>query len=393
MEKNILNQIDRQGLIELARRLIQFQTINPPADYSEIAPYLQKVLSQLGMEVHILEGSPGKKNVFGLWRGASDEKVLLLSGHTDVVPSGDKEKWSYDPFGAEIQDGWLWGRGSVDMKSAIAAQVFAAKAVIDSRVSFSSSFMLGFTVDDETAGSWGMKYVIEKGISSIGWPKPTAHVLGEANNLNVTGSFKGRLWCRISTKGRAAHGGEPGLGINAIDKMIRLIERFRAVPRLTHPLMGKDTLNLGILEGGQKVNMVPDSCTAHIDLRMCAPGLAGQYENLLREMIQDLKKGDPEFEVSEFEVYEKRDPIEIDPSHPIIHVMEESIQSICKKEPQFLGSLSAGDLYHTMRNGIPGAWIGPGDPKLLHQTNERIRIDEIIEAAKIYALLILRYCS
>jgi succinyl-diaminopimelate desuccinylase len=157
--------------------------------------------------------------------------------------------------------------------------------------------------------------------------------------------------------------------------------------------MGKDTLNLGILEGGQKVNMVPDSCTAHIDLRMCAPGLAGQYENLLRRMIQDLKKEDPEFEVSEFEVYEKRDPIEMDPSHPIIHVMEESIQSICKKEPQFLGSLSAGDLYHTMRNGIPGAWIGPGGPKLLHQTNERIRIDEMIEAVKIYALLILRYCS
>ena len=393
MEDKVLNQIDHQGLIALTQRLIQFQTINPPADYSEIAPFLQDVLSRLGMEAHILEGNPGKKNAFGLWRGASHEKVLLLSGHTDVVPAGDLGQWKHDPFKGEIHDGWLWGRGSVDMKAAIAAQIFAAKAVIDSKVSLPFSFMLGLTVDDETAGAWGMKYVIEKGLSSIGWPKPTAHVLGEANHLNITGSFKGRLWCRISTRGKAAHGGEPDLGINAIDKMIRLMERFRSLTRLTHPLMGKDTLNLGVLQGGQNVNMVPDSCTAHIDLRMCSPGSGDQYENSLKAIIDNLKREDPQLDVSEFETYEKRDPIEVERNHPIIRTMEECICSVSKKEPEFLGSLSAGDLYHTLKNGIHGAWIGPGDPKLLHQINERIQVEEIIEAAKIYALLILRYCT
>ena len=79
----------------------------------------------------------------------------------------------------------------------------------------------------------------------------------------------------------------------------------------------------------------------------------------------------------------------MDPSHPVLDTLKECIRSVCKKEPQYFGSLSAGDLYHTMKNGIPGAWIGPGDPKLLHQANERIRVDDIIEAAKIYALLII----
>jgi succinyl-diaminopimelate desuccinylase len=393
MEEEILNRIDHQGLIELTQRLIQFQTVNPPADYAEIAPYLLEVLKQSGMEAHILEGASGKKNVFGLRRGASRDRVLLLSGHTDVVPAGDLKQWEYDPFRGEIHDGWLWGRGSVDMKGAIAAQIFAAKAVIDSKVPLSFSFMLGFTVDDETAGAWGMKYGIEKGLTSIGWPKPTAHVLGEANNLNLTGSFKGRLWSRVSTHGKSAHGGEPDLGINAIDRMIRLVEGFRSIPSLTHPLMGKDTLNLGVLQGGQKVNIVPDTCTAHFDLRMCAPGTSGSYEKRMREAIADLKKKDPTFEVSEFEIYEKRDPIEMDPSHPVLDTLRECIRAICKKEPQYLGSLSAGDLYHTMKNGIPGAWIGPGDPKLLHQVNERIRVEEIIQAAKVYALLILRNCG
>jgi succinyl-diaminopimelate desuccinylase len=392
-EERILSRIDREGLVQFTQRLIQFQTINPPADYSQIAPYLQETLSLLGIETHILEGSPGKKNVFGLWRGASQEKVLLLSGHMDVVPAGDRDKWNHDPFRAEIHDGWLWGRGVVDMKSAIAAQIFATKAVIESEVPLSSPLMLGYTVDDETGGPWGMKYAIEKGLSPIGWPKPTAHILGEANDLNISGSFKGRLWYRVSTNGKAAHGGEPDLGINAIDQMIKLVQRFRSVPGLQHPLMGKDTLNLGIIEGGHKVNMVPDSCTAHMDLRMCTPGSADQYENLLRGVIADLQKEDPEFEVSEFEVYEKRDPIEMTRDHPIIHAMEECIRSVRKKEPQFLGTLSAGDLYHTMKNGIPGAWIGPGNPQFLHQVNERIRVNEIIDAAKIYTLLILRFCG
>jgi succinyl-diaminopimelate desuccinylase len=393
MEQKVLDSIDKEGLLKLAQRLIRIDSINPPADYSVISSYLFETLKALGMETHILEGTEGKKNVFGLCRGAAQEKTLLLSGHTDVVPSGEKKAWNHDPFGAEVLDGWLWGRGAVDMKGAIAAQIFAAKAVVDSKAPLSSSFMLGYTVDDETAGSWGMKYAIEKGLPSMGWPKPTAHVLGEANGLNISRSFKGRIWCRLSTKGKAAHGGEPALGINAIDQMFKLIERFRRLSRLKHPLMGEDTLNLGLIEGGQKVNIVPDSCRAHIDLRMCAPGSADRSRDSLREVIEELRKEDPQFEVSEFEVYERRDPIEMAPDHPLIDVMKDCIRSVSRKEPQFQGTLSAGDLYHTMKNGIPGAWIGPGDAQFLHQANERVRVEELYEAAKIYALLILRYCG
>ena len=110
-------------------------------------------------------------------------------------------------------------------------------------------------------------------------------------------------------------------------------------------------------------------------------------------MIADLKKEDLSFEVSEFEIYEKRDPIEMDPSHPVLETFKESIRSVSKKEPHYFGSLSAGDLYHTMKNGIPGGLDRPRRSKLLHQANERIRVEDIIEAAKIYALVILRYCT
>jgi succinyl-diaminopimelate desuccinylase len=393
-EEGVLKRVDPQGLVTLAQKLIHIQTFDPPSDYSEITARLQETLEGLGMETQVLEGIPGKKNVFGLRRGTgAEKKVFLLSGHTDVVPAGDRKNWSQDPFGAEVHDGWLWGRGSVDMKGAIAAQIFAAKAVIDSRVPLSGSFMLGYTVDDETGGPWGMKYVVEKGLSSIRWPKPTAHVLGEPNDLNISGSFKGRMWVRVTTSGKAAHGGQPDLGINAIHQMVKLVERFRSSLHRQHPLMGKDTLNLGIIAGGEKVNMVPDTCTAHLDLRMCAPGTVDEYENSLKATVEQLKKEDLTFGVAEFQVYERRDPLEVNSSTPLIRTMSDCIRAVRGKEPQFLGYLSAGDLYHTMKNGIPGAWIGPGNPKLQHQVDERIRIDELIDAAKIYTLLILRLCG
>jgi succinyl-diaminopimelate desuccinylase len=390
-EDEILKSIDEKGLVEFAQELIRFQTINPPADYSDISSCLHEAIKNLGMETRYLEGLHGKRNVFGLCRGRSQERTLLLSGHMDVVPAGDPGKWTYPPFAAGIHEGWLWGRGSVDMKSAIAAQIFAARAVLDSGISLASSFMLGCTVDDETAGAWGMKYAIEEGLRSMGWPIPTLHVLGEANGLNLSISFKGRIWVRLSTRGKSAHGGEPERGVNAIEQMIPFLLRARSVLRQEHPLMGKDTLNLGIIEGGQKVNIVPDACTAHLDLRMCAPAAADQYQQGLEEIIETLKREDSAFEVTEFEVYEKRDPIEMARDHPAIGFMKECIRGVRGKEPHLLGTLSAGDLYHTMKRGIPGAWIGPGNPQLLHQVNERIRVDEIIEAAKIYALLILRF--
>ena len=97
-----------------------------------------------------------------------------------------------------------------------------------------------------------MKYALAEGLKPYGWPRPTFHVLGEATDHDIFGSFKGRMWFRISTKGVPAHGGQPDLGVNAIDQMAKMIGRFKSVPHLEHPLMGKDTLNVGIIEAGEK---------------------------------------------------------------------------------------------------------------------------------------------
>lgn len=393
-EKKVINSIDIEGMIEYAQRLIKSKSINPPGDYSEISQIVLEESKKIGLEVALFEGHPGKKNVFSLMRGSDPNgEVLCLSGHMDVVPPGDEKIWKYPPFAAEIHNNKIWGRGAADMKCALAAYLYASDAVKRASVPLRGTVMIGNTVDDETAGVWGMKYMIEKGLTTKGWPLPTFHVLGEANHLNITGSYKGRLWFRIISVGKSAHGGTPESGINAIDNMIKLIEKFREVPRTKHPLMGEDTLNLGVLRGGVKVNMVPEECEAHFDFRMCSPANSDSGLRWFRDTIKKLEVEDLNFKASDFEIYERRDPIEVDFNHPAIKTMKSCIRDVMGKEPSVQGAISAGDQYYILKAGIPGIWTGPGDINILHQTDEYIDLDELVQAVKIYASFIQRVCE
>ncbi len=392
-EKKVVDSIDFGKMLDYARRLIRVKSVNPPADYSEIHRVVHEEIKKIGAEVDIFEGHPGKPNVFTILRG-SDPKapVLCISGHMDVVPAGDEKSWKYPPFAAETHDNKIWGRGSADMKCALAAKLYALEAVMRCKIPLRGSVIVGNTVDDEIAGVWGAKYMVEKGLAGKGWPLPNFHVVGEANRLNITGSFKGRLWLRITAKGKAAHGGAPENGINAVDKMIQLIGKIREIPRVSHPLMGRDTLNLGILNGGSKVNVVPAECEAHFDFRMCSPADTTSSLQWFQQTIEKLKAEDPQFEVGDFSFYERRDPVEVDFSLPAISVARSCIQDVTGKPPVLDGTLSAGDAYHSLKIGIPGIFLGPGDMKVLHQANEFLEIEEMNQAAKIYALLILRMC-
>ena len=174
LEEMIINSIDTKGMIDYAQRLIRSKSINPPGDYSEISQIVFEEIRRMGLEVAFFEGFPRKINVF-CWMPGSDPngQVLCLIGHMDVVPPGDEKIWEFSPFAAEIHDNKIWGRGAADMKCAMAAHLYALAAVKRGPFPLRGTVMIGNTVDDETAGIWGMKYMIEKGLATKGWPLPT----------------------------------------------------------------------------------------------------------------------------------------------------------------------------------------------------------------------------
>lgn len=390
MEEKVLSSIDQQELLDLTIRLVEIDTQNPPADYSVSSKLMQELYQGLGLETHIFMGEKGKPNVGGRWRGTGEkDDILLLSGHMDVVPIGSD--WNIkNPLKPEIRDGFLIGRGVADMKGSLAAQYIAAKALKKAGAVLKGDWYLFSTVDDETAGNMGLRYVIGKGLQSFGWAPPTFHILGEPTDLKLCVAFKGRMWIKITLAGKSAHGGNPSAGINAIEKMNKLIPDILAMKRMIHPLMGIDTINLGTIKGGTKTNVVADSCTLTIDYRYVAPQTSKEIEAELRKVIADVAAKDSDIKLMEFEVFERREPQEVDQQLGEMRLLKDITEKVTGAPTAFNGVLSAGDAYWTITAGIPAVFYGPGSMSVAHTNKECINIEELTNAAKIFALYALR---
>ena len=389
LEQAILANISKQELIDLTRRLVAFKSENPPADYTAIAQFLHHEYRTAGLEVQIVAGQQDKPNVCARWKGSGEStEILLLSGHMDVVPSG--ESWSHDPFDATVVNNCLSGRGTADMKGALAAQLLAVKALLKAGVQPKGDLYLFATVDDETAGTMGLRYIVREGLERLGWPKPTFHILGEPSSLNLFVAFKGRMWVRIALQGRSAHGGNPQAGVSAIEKMTFLLPEFLRIERLTHPLMGTDTINIGTIQGGEKTNIVPDTCVVTIDYRYVAPQTSADIEAKLQQAIARAATRDPEIKLKEFVVFERREPQELPQDNKYFQSLKSITEEVLVRPVNFGGVLSAGDAYWTIYAGIPAVFYGPGDLKVAHTNKEQVPLDELEAAARIFALYALR---
>lgn len=392
----LIGQRELNEVIELGRALIRVPTENPPGNYEEFYPIIRDAMKDVGLEVHVLRRQEDKPNVVGIWPGnSSGDKTILLSGHMDVVGSGSPEDWKYPPYAGEVREGYLWGRGSADMKGAIACMIAAVKFLKERGWKPRYNLMIATTVDDEIAGKMGMRFLIDEGLRREGLPLPSFHILGEATDLNLMTTFKGRIWVRIGISGRAAHGGAPQEGINAIEKAIEVALAMRGLVAESqhnpHPMLGPDTCNLGTIRGGSRVNVVPDFCVMEYDVRMGPPSNARIYISKIEELLDKLSK-DRSIKMSLFEVFEERDPVETPLDHPILEVLKEIIQKVTGREPTLMGTLSAGDLYYSLKKGIPGVWFGPGDPKIIHKVNERVPLEHLKLATEVYMNIIVALC-
>jgi succinyl-diaminopimelate desuccinylase len=387
------DQVSEEAVVALATELIRIRSDNPPADYTEISSFLREKLEDTGAEVTVVEGQEGKPNVLGLLRGTDpDGPVLLLDAHMDVVPAGDPSVWSVDPYAGVVRDGIIWGRGAMDTKSNLAAmfETFRLFAMEPDRPR--GSLMIAFTNDDETGGVMGMSYVFTKGLASINWPRPTFQLVPEPNQINVTTAFKGRMWVRVEAVGRSSHGARPHQGINAIDMVNAVGERLRGVMTGNWELVGPDTFNYGIVSGGSQVNIVPDLATATFDLRFGRPQTTDKLESTIRDLCAEVERQFDGGKIS-FEIFERREPVDVDPETPSVVLLRNAITEVTGREPEIQGTLSAGDLYEPIKAGIPGVLVSAGDPKYFHAVDEQMPIAELVAAEKVYVLFADRYLN
>jgi succinyl-diaminopimelate desuccinylase len=310
---------------------------------------------------------------------------LCFTGHVDVVPLG-AAPWQHDPFGAEIADGLLYGRGSSDMKSGVAAFTAAAVGLVD-RLRDSVGLSLIITAGEETGceGAFDLaaRHKLERILGAAG-----ALVVGEPTGNAPLLGHKGALWLSASMRGSTAHGSMPERGDNAIYKMARAalaLETFR-FDTGAHPLMGAPTLNVGTAHGGLNINSVPDAAELGIDIR----SVAGQDHRQLLQCLCHLLG--PQVRLSQLldvaSVY-------TEPDDPWMRRVFALCQARGGQAPP-----AATATYFTdaaaLRGPLgtpPTVILGPGEPAQAHQTDEYCRVDAIVAATALYEDLIRDWCE
>lgn len=378
--------IDRDLVISLTRDLIRFRSVNPPGNEQPVAEFLAGHLGDLGLEAEIQPVEVGRTQVIGRLPGQGDGH-LVFTGHLDVVPPGGQE-WTHDPFAADLEDGRIYGRGSADMKGGVAAMVAAMAALKAAGFQPRADVILAATAGEE-AGMIGAGLMVKR--RSLEGSRYL--VVGEPSDLDIFISEKGVLWLDITALGRTAHGSMPNKGVNAVSYMARLISRLEVhpFPFEESALLGMPTLSVNIINGGNKVNVIPDVCTISVDMRT-VPGqdhqdIAARIRSLAEEVGNEFHD---ELRV-QVEVVSDKPPLETNPQDALVHAMVQSATAVRGATPPVCGVTYGTDAaYLGPGFGMPMVICGPGAPGMAHQPDEWVEVEQLVQAAGIYANLAQR---
>jgi succinyl-diaminopimelate desuccinylase len=361
--------------IDLTRKLLAFNTVNPPGDESELARFAADLLGKAGYGILFRSFADKRTSVIAVLEGEAKKRPpLCFTGHMDTVPLGNAE-WRVDPFSGQQEGDILYGRGSSDMKGGLAAMIAAALrlAELDRRT---ADIKLVLTAGEEH-GCQGAAFLAQK----------EAAALGEAGGLVVcepTANYpmlghKGALWLEAEALGEAAHGSMPEQGVNAIYKIGRAVTRLEAYrfDAAAHPVLGSPTLNVGTVSGGTNVNIVPDRAVLGIDIRT----VPGQEVERVREDLAAYL-GD-EVRLSPAVGAES---VWTDPEDPWVREVYGIMEPLIGEKPGIRGVTyftDASALKAAM--GHPPTFIlGPGEPAQAHKTDEYCHASKIGTAAEAY---------
>jgi len=305
-----------------------------------------------------------------------------------VVPAGDPSAWRHPPFGAEVVHGTLVGRGAADMKGAIASALAAVSAIRRSGVELAGRLDLHLVADEELAGLHGTKVLNERG-----YLDQDAAIVGEATDLNIALAQRGGAWITATTRGRAAHGSTPQLGVSAITSMARFLLRIEEVlPDIEHPLVGRPTVNAAMIQGGSAPNVVADRCVVEIDRRII-PGETEPEEVLepFDRLADAIRTEHSEVDLS-FAIGLWTDAAEVTGDPAIADLCRAALREETGRAPLDTGFTGITDArFYLNDRSIPTIILGPGSLGVAHTANESVEIAQLVAAARVYSRVFTRF--
>jgi succinyl-diaminopimelate desuccinylase len=359
-------------IVELARELIAIDTANPPGAELAAAEHLAGWLRSAGIDATVQPFGDGRGNVVARLRGTGERPGVVFSGHLDTVPVGPQE-WRHPALGGVVEDGCLFGRGSLDMKGSVAAMAVAVRELHASGAEPAGDVVLAITAGEEI-DSCGARLAAESGI--LGGAGMV--VVGEPTNFDVGHAHRGALWVRAEASGHRGHGSQPNRSTNAICRLLEWLHPLddfeELIGGVSDPLLGRGSVSLNIIEGGDAPNVAPDVATATLDFRT----VPGQRH---ADILQALRSRGEHVAIS---VIRDAPPVFVEEDSPLVRAALDAVESVRgASRTRGLPYLTDASAFVDVL-GIPAVIVGPGPESRAHTVDEFIEVDALVQAADVF---------
>lgn len=400
----ILERIDPDEVVELTRTLVRIPSVYRPGDpegtEARVASFVEAWLRREGFEVEVQLVALGRPNVLG-WLGekTATTRSLLLEGHTDVVTEGDPSHWSWPPFGADLVDGRIYGRGAADMKGGLAAAMIAAAAFKRAGIAPRGKLVVGALVDEE-GGMLGVRHLVKTPIGR----ELDAAIICEPEDNELCLEQRGVIWARVRARGRMAHGAMPEQGVNPIACLATIL---REAPRLQQRLRKRSersrylrppTVTPTVIQGPPpgvgvpQSNVIPAVAEMTLDIRLTAGVDAVAIRGELEQLCESVSEAHPDVKLEWEPVAPFRLATRVDRSEPLARAMMRGVRQATGRAARFGGVPGSTDgTVLRMELGVPIVTCGPGNRLIPHQVNEFVEVAQLVDAARIYAAAALNY--
>ena len=413
----VLKYVDADELISLTSDLVKINSVWDPAAGTgehDVAEYVARWAKAQGFDVRQDEVAPGRPNVIVTWVSGPGERTLMFEGHTDVVTPGDLSAWQYDPFGAEIEAGRMFGRGTNDTKGNLAAMLIAMAALKRAGIKLAGTIIGGVLCDEEDR-MLGVLDFIDRGHAD----GVSAAVICEPQDGLICTTQKGALRARFTVTGRMSHGAMPLSGLNTAPAIARIINGLHDLEVEAAENQGKDehlgwpsftpTVIQAPSAGAPQLNVMPGESRVLVDIRTIPgqshPAILNDLNALVSGIEQEVRNQyrrydrllglnrDNDLKI-EMEILTDRPCTLTERDDPVVKAADWATRQMGHQEPTYAGVPGATDgTYLWALKNIPIVTMGAGDRQVPHQVDEWVDLDQLVETAKIYALTALHYLN
>ncbi len=411
LKRRLWQEVDlhREELVGLTSDLLRINTENPPGNSRPITEYVARYLDGAGIDTAIHVAPGDHHNLLGEISTGRDGRRLLFCGHTDVVPAGDESRWDFSPTAGDVVDGYLRGRGASDMKAGVAAFLFAATLLNRVKANLSGSIGLVVVDDEEVGGQYGAQWVLAEG-----FVKGNGCIIAEPSGpMNPTIGQKGSCWFEVTFFGTPAHGSmAPLVGDNAILKACAAAQQLQKLYHMpvTIPeeiaetvaiskacreegdspqaanVLDHVSVNVGIIRGGTKANIVPDRCTIEVDTRVPFGLTHHDVMAYARKLLDELGH---RYEIRPLRFQGSANYTS--PRDPVVVALLQGVKDVRGGNPFGVLQWATSDARYFRDHGIPVLQYGPAELPTIHSWNERVKVEDVVASAKVYAATAVEY--